>query len=218
MSFIFSPHQYVNQENTGLIEIKQEVGHYDDVLWGSAVSSHRSIDCLLNTLCGHTSKNRQSPNYCPLWRTCPLWGGFPHKGPVTRKKYFHVMTPPWSPGVICAIEWDFSPSDQCMDDYCGTPSVCWSHCYLIKKIAMLPGFNNRYMHQNNDVMICYNFPSYRPLLRGIHWSPMDSLHKGQWRGALIYSLMCPLRTGWTSIGVAGELRRHGDVHVTSVWW
>ena len=37
------------------------------------------------------------------------------------------------------------------------------------------------------------FPRYWPFLRGIHRSPMDSHHKGQWLEALVSSLIC----AWT---------------------
>ena len=35
-----------------------------------------------------------------------------------------------------------------------------------------------------------HFPRYRPFVRGIHRSPVNSPHKGQWRGALMFSLIC----------------------------
>ena len=35
-----------------------------------------------------------------------------------------------------------------------------------------------------------HFPRYWPFVQGIHWSPVNSLHKGQWRGALMFSLIC----------------------------
>ena len=34
------------------------------------------------------------------------------------------------------------------------------------------------------------FPRYWPFMRGIHRSPVNSPHKGQWRGALMFSLIC----------------------------
>ena len=36
------------------------------------------------------------------------------------------------------------------------------------------------------------FPRYWPFVRWIHRSPVNSPHKGQWRGALIFSLICAL--------------------------
>ena len=44
--------------------------------------------------------------------------------------------------------------------------------------------------------------------RGIHRSPVNSPHKGQWRGALIFSLICAWINGWVNNGEAGDLRRH----------
>ena len=36
----------------------------------------------------------------------------------------------------------------------------------------------------------------------------NSPHKGQWRGALIFSLICTLINVWVNNGEAGDLRRH----------
>ena len=33
-------------------------------------------------------------------------------------------------------------------------------------------------------------------------------HKGQWRGALVFPLICAWINGWVNNGVAGDLRRH----------
>ena len=53
-----------------------------------------------------------------------------------------------------------------------------------------------------------NFLRYWPFVRGIHRSPVDSPHKGQWRGALMFSLICAWTNGWASNKDAGYLRRH----------
>ena len=47
-----------------------------------------------------------------------------------------------------------------------------------------------------------------PFLRGIHRSPVNSPHKGQWREALMFSLICAWINDWVSIREAGDLRRH----------
>ena len=39
-------------------------------------------------------------------------------------------------------------------------------------------------------------------------SPVNSPHKGQWRGALMFSLICTWINGWVNNGEAGDLRRH----------
>ena len=43
-----------------------------------------------------------------------------------------------------------------------------------------------------------------PFVRG----PVDSLHKGQWRRALMFSLICAWTNGWANNRDAGDLRRH----------
>ena len=50
---------------------------------------------------------------------------------------------------------------------------------------------------------------------GIHRPPVNSPHKGQWRGALIFSLICVWINGWVNNGEAGDLRRF-RAHVTSL--
>ena len=51
-------------------------------------------------------------------------------------------------------------------------------------------------------------PRYWSFVRGIHRSPVNSPHKGQWRGALMFSLICTRINGWVNNGEAGDLRRH----------
>ena len=53
-----------------------------------------------------------------------------------------------------------------------------------------------------------HFPRYWPFVRGIHRSPVHSPHKGQWRGALKFSLICAWIKDWINNGEAGNLRRH----------
>ena len=38
--------------------------------------------------------------------------------------------------------------------------------------------------------------------------PVNSLHKGQWRGALMFSLICVWINGWVNNREAGDLSRH----------
>ena len=75
---------------------------------------------------------------------------------------------------------------------------------------------------NHDDVIKWNyFPRYRVFVRGIHGSPVDSPHKGQWRGALVFSLICAWTNGWANNRYAGDLRRHrtrDDVTVLFCKW
>ena len=61
---------------------------------------------------------------------------------------------------------------------------------------------------HDDVIKRKHFPCYWPFVRGTHRSPVDSPHKGKWRGALVFSLICASRIGWANNRDAGDLRRH----------
>ena len=52
------------------------------------------------------------------------------------------------------------------------------------------------------------FPCHWSFVWGIHRSPANSPHKGQWRGALMFSLICAWINGWVNNREAGDLRRH----------
>ena len=53
-----------------------------------------------------------------------------------------------------------------------------------------------------------HFPRYWPFVRRIHRSPLNFPHKGQWRGALMFSLIYAWTNSWANNGDAGDLRRH----------
>ena len=68
----------------------------------------------------------------------------------------------------------------------------------------------------DDVIKWKHFPRYWPFVRGIHRSPVNSPHKGQWRGALMFTLICVWINGRVNNREAGDLRRycaHYDVTV-----
>ena len=44
--------------------------------------------------------------------------------------------------------------------------------------------------------------------RGIQRSPVNSQHKGQWHGTLMFSLICAWINGWVNNREAGDLRCH----------
>ena len=89
-------------------------------------------------------------------------------------------------GHLCSWEW-YNADDQC---------VRQTNSFL----STLSGQRERYNWSNicehdfcrvhHDVIKWKHFPRYWPFVREIHRSPMNSNHKGQWRGALIFSVIC----------------------------
>ena len=81
----------------------------------------------------------------------------------------------------------------------------WNHCPILLQCC-----------DHDDVIKWKHFPRYWPFVRGIHRSPVNSPHKGQWRGVLMFSLICVWINDWVNSREAGDLRRyraHYDVIV-----
>ena len=70
--------------------------------------------------------------------------------------------------------------------------------------------------KHDDVIKWKHFPHNWPFVWGIHQSPVNSPHKGQWRGALMFSLICVWINRWVNNSEAGDLRRHLDHYDVSV--
>ena len=69
---------------------------------------------------------------------------------------------------------------------------------------------------HDDVIEWKDFPRSWPFVQGIHRSPVSFPHKGHWRGALMFSLICVWINGGINNREAGNLRRyraHYDVTV-----
>ena len=69
---------------------------------------------------------------------------------------------------------------------------------------------------HDDVIKWKHFPPNWPFVREIHRSPVNSPHKGQWRGALMFSLVCIWINDWVNNREAGDLRcyrAHYDIIV-----
>ena len=62
---------------------------------------------------------------------------------------------------------------------------------------------------HDDVIKWKHIPRYWSFVWGIHRSPVNSTHKDQWRGALVFSLICTWINGWVNNHEAGDLRRSG---------
>ena len=72
---------------------------------------------------------------------------------------------------------------------------------------------------HDDVIQWKHFPRYWPFVWGIHRSPVNSPHKGHWRKALMFSLICAWINSWVNNHEAGDLSRHRahyDVTVMSL--
>ena len=84
---------------------------------------------------------------------------------------------------------------------------------ILRKCPSGPRQNIAY---HDDVIKWKQFPCYWPFVRGIHRSPVNYPHKAQWRGALMFSLICAWTNGSVNNVDAGVLRRHRAHYDASV--
>ena len=99
--------------------------------------------------------------------------------------------------------------------------VIYIYIYILMALIIQDLPSNMHMiccwfGSHEDVIKWKHFLHYRPFVRGIHRSPVNSPHKGQWRGGLTFSLICTWRNDWVNNRDAGDLRRyraHYDVTI-----
>ena len=98
-------------------------------------------------------------------------------------------------------------------------NVCFSHVTFLRWCdSSLATQSVNPCHFTWDVIKWKHFPRYCPFVRGIHRSPVNSPHKGPWRGALMFSLICVLNKrlskqswGWWFETPTRSLWRHCNV-------
>ena len=85
-------------------------------------------------------------------------------------------------------------------------SIQRCHEYIVKHTA------------HDDVIKWKHFPRYWPFVWGIYWPPVNFPHEGQWRGALVFSLIGAWINDWVNNREAGDLwchRTHYDVTIVT---
>ena len=80
--------------------------------------------------------------------------------------------------------------------------------FVIIFVIFISHANKLGRNNHDDVVKWKHFPRNRPFVQGIHRSLVNSSHKDQWRGALIFSLICAWINGWVNNHEAGDWRCH----------
>ena len=73
------------------------------------------------------------------------------------------------------------------------------------------------MKTHDDVIKWKYFPRYWPFAWEIYRSLVNPPHKGQWRGAFMFSLICAWTNDWATERDAGHLRRHRAHYDVTIW-
>ena len=92
--------------------------------------------------------------------------------------------------------------------------ICFDTENLTYLVTILRQFITHVFLNHDDVIKWKHFPRNWPFVREIHRSPVNFPHKGQWRGALMFSLIYAWINDWVNNREAGDLRRqHGHYDV-----
>ena len=81
----------------------------------------------------------------------------------------------------------------------------WKGVYFIYPTSQV---TSQVLVKHDDVIKWKHFPRDWPFVRRINRSPVNSPHKGQWRGALKFSLICVWIKYRVNTREAGDLRRY----------
>ena len=187
------------------------------------------------------SKHQSSESLAFVWAIHRGPVNSPHKWPVTRKMLpfddviMHTGdTAVLRPNIVwieCALALPRSSASIRM--ICGGPfgvlvsPVSWD---MTEGSEKLPAETKRWNRllvllsrllfneaeiSHDDVIKWKHFLRYWPFVRGIHRWPVNSLHKGQWRGTLMFSLISAVNKrlskrswGWWFETPSRPLRRH----------
>ena len=168
--------------------------HYNDVMMSAMASQLTSLTIVYSTVySGADQRKHQSSASLAFVRGIHRWPvSSPHKGPVT---------------------WKIFPFDDIIMVY--RISVDNN---LVPNCRRRPGYHtySAYDVMHDDVIKWKHFPRNWPFMWGIHRSPVNSPHKGQWRGALMLSLICLNKQlskqsrGWWFEAPSRQLWRHSN--------
>ena len=185
---------------------------------------------------GADQRKHQSSAPLSFVRGIHRWAG------QLRGKCFHSMTSSWiwNPQVVLRYDrqMPWHPNEChvspwllfCVKVVFKTTSGMKRRTYVLALITIVVNINStvninerrstfnssRPSVAHDDVIKWKHFPRFWPFVRGIHRYPVNSPHKGQWRGALMFPFICVGINGWIYNREAGDLRRycaHYDVSV-----
>ena len=177
----------------------------------NGVSNYRRPDCLLNRLFRRRSKKTPKLHVTGLCEgNSPVTGEFPaHRTSNAINfsiwwRHHHTIV------VFVTLSFDI-PMWWVLQAASNSRSESHGFAVIIKYFGSIK-------LGHDDVIKWKHFPRCWPFVRGIHRSPVNSPHKGQWRCALMFSLICVWINSWVNNREAGDLRRCRAHYDVTVMW
>ena len=115
--------------------------------------------------------------------------------PILVRWHLYIESGPWILYMVQCSKWI---------QYGG--NTIWVTGHLISPVNWQFPKLTVWVHNDDDVIKWKHFPHHCTFVRGIHRSPVNSPHKGQWCRALMFSLICTWTNGWVNNRYADDLR------------
>ena len=168
------------------------------------VSNHRRLECLHNVCSGADQRKHKSSGLLAFVSGIHRWPeDSPYKRPVTRKMFplddvIMIRQPAYDVGEVCLV---ISTS---------------RHHAITTHTVGCQGSDSSYTWWRHQME---TFAALLALCAGNSPVPVNSPHKGQWRGALMFSLIYAWINDWVNNREAGDLIRHrGHYDVIVMIW
>ena len=169
------------------------INHYNDVIMSTMASQITSLTIVYSMfyLSADERKQQSSATLAFVRGIHRRPVNSPHKGPITRKMFPFddvIMLPVWPPSVEWPEYWwrSLGPLAQSPPESRDTGR------------GLLGLHKTQRWHLEHSIK-WKHFPRYWPFVRRIHRSPVNSPHKRQWRGALMFTLICVWINGGKTI-------------------
>ena len=140
------------------------------------VSNHQPHDCLLNRLFRHRSKTIQKLGVTGLCaRNSPVTGKFPAQMTSNAENVSIDDV------IMFTFVWHMCNNSPLSSTRLRRERRSQERQAAVQRGEEVPDDILSYLI-HDDVIKWKHFPRYWPFVRGIHRSPVNSQHKGQWRG------------------------------------
>ena len=174
------------------------------------ISNHQSYDCLLNHSFRRRSKKTSKLRVTGLYMgNSPVTGEFP----AQRASNAENISIWWRHHVNCWLMF-WTAGEIGSYDYPSAIEVTLKDMDNIDLFQTTTKHNKTWWRHPMEI-----FSALLAICAGVHRWPVNSPHSGQWRGALMFSLICAWMNGWVSNRKAGDLRRNRaryDVKVMAI--
>ena len=114
------------------------------------------------------------------------------------------------------LEWPRDLPKSCQ--YREIPRDIVSHFEWHQLIHIFVWNSRHEISWHDDGIKWKHYPRYWSFVPRIHRSTANSPHEGQWRGALVFSLICAWINDWVNNREAGDLGRHLAQYGVTVMW